>query len=86
MECYRRQTFEGRRENLSQANKLSRTYAVLLEAISRHRGKCQQNVTVEHTSTSTLLDRHSFPVTPERERFDHRAEDVRPSGLGANSC
>jgi hypothetical protein len=32
MECYRRamigeQTFEGRRENLSQANKLSRTYA-----------------------------------------------------------
>jgi hypothetical protein len=37
MECYRRamigeQTFEGRRENLSQANKLSRTYATLLEA------------------------------------------------------
>jgi hypothetical protein len=36
MECYRRamlgeQTFEGRRENLSQANKLSRTYAVLLD-------------------------------------------------------
>jgi hypothetical protein len=25
------QTFEGRRENLSQANKLSRTYAVLLD-------------------------------------------------------
>jgi hypothetical protein len=37
MECYRRamlpeQTFEGRRENLSQANKLSRTHATLLEA------------------------------------------------------
>ena len=36
MECYRRamigeQTFEGRRENLNQANKLSRTYATLLE-------------------------------------------------------
>src|SRR5260370_25477507 len=35
MECYRRamlgeQTFEGRRENLAQANKLSRTYATLL--------------------------------------------------------
>jgi hypothetical protein len=34
MECYRRamlgeQRFEGRRENLSQANKLSRSYAVL---------------------------------------------------------
>jgi hypothetical protein len=53
MECYRRamigeQTFEGRRENLTQANKLSRTYAVLLEALNRHRGKGQQKVTVEH--------------------------------------
>ena len=53
MECYRRamlreQTFEGHRENLSQANKLSRTYAVLLDALNRHRGKGQQKVTVEH--------------------------------------
>jgi hypothetical protein len=53
MECYRRamfgkQTFEGRRENLSQANKLSRTFATLLEALNRHRGKGQQKVTVEH--------------------------------------
>ena len=53
MECYRRamideQTFEGRRENLGQANKLSRTYATLLEALNRHRGKGQQKVTVEH--------------------------------------
>jgi hypothetical protein len=47
MECYRRgmigeQTFEGRRESLSQANKLSRTYTTLLEALNRHRGKGQQ--------------------------------------------
>jgi hypothetical protein len=53
MECYRRamigeQTFEGRRENLIQANKLSRTYATLLEALNRHRGKGAQKVTVEH--------------------------------------
>jgi hypothetical protein len=53
MECYRRamlgeQTFEGRREALAQANKLSRTYATLLEALNRHRGKGQQKVTVEH--------------------------------------
>lgn len=53
MECYRRamigeQSFEGRRENLTQANKLSRTYAVLVEALNRHRGKGQQKVTVEH--------------------------------------
>jgi hypothetical protein len=53
MECYRRamfgeQSFEGRRENLAQANKLSRTFATLLEALNRHRGKGQQKVTVEH--------------------------------------
>jgi hypothetical protein len=42
------QTFEGRREALSQANKLSRTYAALLDALNRHRGKGQQKVTVEH--------------------------------------
>jgi hypothetical protein len=53
MECYRRsmiaeQTFEGRKENLNQANKLSRTHSTLLEALSRHRGKGQQKVTVEH--------------------------------------
>jgi len=53
MECYRRamlreQTFEGRRENLNQANKLSRTYTTLLEALNRHRGKGEQKVTVEH--------------------------------------
>jgi len=44
MECYRRamlseQTFEGRRENLNQANKLSRTYSALLDSLNRHRGK-----------------------------------------------
>jgi hypothetical protein len=53
MECYRRamigeQTFEGRRESLSQANKLSRTYTTLLEALNRYRGKGAQKVTVEH--------------------------------------
>jgi hypothetical protein len=53
MECYRRamigeQSFEGRRENLNQANKLSRTYATLLEVLNRYRGKGQQKVTVEH--------------------------------------
>ena len=41
MERYRRamlteQTFEGWRENLNQANKLSRTYAALLDTLNRH--------------------------------------------------
>jgi hypothetical protein len=53
MECYRRsmlseQTFEGRQESLNQANKLSRTYALLLDSLNRHRGKGQQKMTVEH--------------------------------------
>jgi hypothetical protein len=53
MECYRRamigeQTFEGRRENLNQANRLSRTQTMLMDALSRYRGKGQQKVTVEH--------------------------------------
>ena len=53
MEAYRRamlpdQPFEARHENLNQANKLSRTYATLLEALNRHRGKGAQKVTVEH--------------------------------------
>ena len=55
MECYRRAmlgelTFEGRRENLNQANKLSRTWAMLLDALNKHRGKGHQKVTVEHVN------------------------------------
>ncbi len=54
MECYRRamipqQSMQGRSENLSQANKLSRTFATVTEALARHRGKStQQKVTVKH--------------------------------------
>jgi hypothetical protein len=44
------QTFEGRHENLNQANKLSRTFAALIEALDRHRGKGQQRITVEHVN------------------------------------
>jgi hypothetical protein len=49
MECLRRgamagQTFEGRQANLGQAGKLTRSYAVLLEALGRHRGKGQPQV------------------------------------------
>ncbi len=40
--------FEVRQAHLSAAGKLSRTYATLLEALNRHRGKGQQRVTVEH--------------------------------------
>jgi len=53
MECFRRamlpeQTFDGRDMNLKHANRLTRAYAALLEALNKHRGKGQQKVTVEH--------------------------------------
>jgi hypothetical protein len=52
MDCYKRLNATNDRDihayNLNQANKLSRTYAILLEALNRHRGKGQQKVTVEH--------------------------------------
>jgi hypothetical protein len=51
MECYRRamnSQLPLRDCHLNQANKLSRTYTALLEALNRNRGKGQQKVTVEH--------------------------------------
>jgi len=55
MECFRRaalpeQTFEGRQSSLGFANKLMRTYAVLVETLNKHRGKGQQTVRVEHVT------------------------------------
>src|SRR5690242_17550208 len=51
MECYRRamnSQLPARDYHLNQANKLSRTYATLLDSLNKHRGKGQQKVTVEH--------------------------------------
>ena len=55
LECHRRamlseQTVEGRQVNLTAASRLSRTYVALLEGLSRHRGKGQQVVRVEHVT------------------------------------
>jgi hypothetical protein len=80
MECYRRamigdQTFEGRQENLNQANKLCRTFAVLMEALNRHRGKGQQKMTVEHV--------HVYPggrAVVGMVGFEERKDHVRPDG------
>jgi len=81
MECYQRamvseQTFEGRRENLSQANKLSRTYALLLDALNRHRGKGQQKVTVEHVHVHSggqaIVGTVERPTTANSSRSEDR--------------
>ena len=99
MECYRRamigeQTFEGRRENLAQANKLSRTYATLTEALDRHRGKGQQKVTVEHvhvhaggqavvglvaaTGAPGGGDRNKIEEQPHAKQITHAREPALP--------
>lgn len=53
MECFRRamipeQPVPVRDMNLSQANRLVRSYAALVVALDKHRGKGQQTVRVEH--------------------------------------
>jgi hypothetical protein len=98
MECYRRamhseQTFVGRKENLSQANKLSRTHAALLEALNRHRGKGQQKVTVEHVTVNQggqaivrnveHPDRAMRPA--DRARADEIAQRYDAAGTGGGS-
>jgi hypothetical protein len=101
MECYRRamigeQSFEGRRENLAQANKLSRTYATLLEALNRHRGKGQQKVTVEHVhvheggqavvgvvGTPGGGDRAKPEDQPHAKQIAHAPQPAMPSTIEA---
>ncbi len=53
MECMRRahvdkQTFEGRKLNLTFADRFLRTFTAQVEALAKYRGKGQQKVTVEH--------------------------------------
>jgi hypothetical protein len=81
MECYRRsmlseQTFEGRQENLNQANKLSRTYALLLDSLNRHRGKGQQKVTVEHVHVHSggqaIVGTVESPTSANSPRYENQ--------------
>jgi hypothetical protein len=87
MECYRRsmlsdQTFEGRQENLNQANKLSRTYALLLDTLNRYRGKGQQKVTVEHVHVHSGGQaivgtvESPTPVNSPRDENQHDARQI----------
>lgn len=53
MECYRRamlpdQSMEGRSANLIQAAKLTRANAAVVEALTKHRNKGKQKITIEH--------------------------------------
>src|SRR5215475_5863596 len=87
MECYRRamirdQTFEGRREALSQANKLSRTYAALLDALNRHRGKVGDQQKSEDQPHAKQIANASQPevwgADKEREPVPIASDAERP--------
>jgi hypothetical protein len=83
MECYRRamigeQTFEGRRENLNQANRLSRTWATLLDALNKHRGKGHQKVTVEHVHVHAGGQAVVGTVEAPRGWGSHEIRGTRP--------
>jgi hypothetical protein len=82
MECYRRamigeQTFEGRHENLNQANKLSRTFTALTDALDRHRGKGQQRITVEHVNVHAGGQAIVGAVTPGAGSHPKSEEQTR---------
>ena len=58
MECLRRaslqeQTFEGRKMNMTYADRFMRTFAVQVEALGKHRKGGQQKVVVEHVHVYT---------------------------------
>jgi hypothetical protein len=61
LECFRRamideQTFQGRSEALTQANKLVRSFATLVETLNRHRGKSsQQKIVIEHIGQAAFI-------------------------------
>jgi hypothetical protein len=53
MDCFKNASRDGlsralSQDYLNQGGKLSRTFAMLLDALNRHRGKGQQKITVEH--------------------------------------
>lgn len=57
------QTFEARTKFLALADRSARTVATLVEALSRHRGKGQQKMTVEHVHVHAGAQAIVGPVT-----------------------
>jgi len=83
MDCYKRLNRTNDRDihgyNLNQANKLLRTYATLLEALNRHRGKGQQKVTVEHVHVH-----HGGQAVVGH--VEHKREGGREKKRGSTPC
>lgn len=87
MECFRRgamreQPGEFRDQNLTQANKLVRSYAALLEALDRHRGKGQpQVVRVERVTVEA--GGQAIVGNVAQGGGDERGSDERPHAPAA---
>ena len=80
MECLRRsaldgQTFDGRQANLTQAAKLSRTYALLVETRDRHRGGGTQKIIVERVTVNAGGQAIVGAITHTREGADEKLEE-----------
>lgn len=78
MECYRRAMVPGqshlvRESNLMHANRLTRSYATLVHALDKHRGKGQQTVRVEHVHVHEGGQAIVGNVTHEARRRDEEA-------------
>jgi S-adenosylmethionine hydrolase len=56
------QTFHGRDMNLCHAAKLSRTYALQVDALKRYRSKGEQRVVVQHQHVNVTADRAAVQV------------------------
>ncbi len=74
MDCLRRaiisgQTVEGRDQNLKHAGKLLSIYSRQIEVLSKHRGKCQQKMTVEHVHVAAGAQAKVGRLTPKRQRW-----------------
>lgn len=91
MECFRRamipsQTHVGRETNLMHANRLTRSFATLVHAIDKHRGKGQQTVRVEHVHVHEGGQAIVGNVTHEARRRDEEVagETVAARGRSGN--
>jgi hypothetical protein len=88
MGCFHRAHDRGyapglRQAELSQANKLVRSFAAQLEALDRHRGKGQQTVRVEHVTVQAGGQAIVGAVSHPGGGGDGRGTDDRPHAKAA---
>jgi hypothetical protein len=80
LDCYRRAADpdlspEEQHEYLNQANKLSRTYAMLVDAFDRHRGFGRQKAAVEHMHLHVGAQAVVGVVGPNQDPSPRNGED-----------